>query len=123
MIDLWLVLDSRSSAPEFWELASFKKKKEEGKRIMMRDLEDALKWLHQANYLMSQGKVDDARPLIESLEGRDDFPPDEQLTYQLLKSQLLITTGDFKASIQLAEQVREKSQLQNKPLQAVDAVS
>ncbi|MHA2370042.1 MAG: tetratricopeptide repeat protein [Candidatus Hodarchaeales archaeon] len=88
---------------------------------MMRDLEDALKRLHQANYLMSQGKVDDARPLIESLEGRDDFPPDEQLTYQLLKSQLLITTGDFKASIQLAEQVREKSQLQNKPLQAVDA--
>jgi tetratricopeptide (TPR) repeat protein len=69
---------------------------------------------------MGQGKVDEARPLIEALE-ENDFPTDARLTYQLLQSQLLITTGDDEASWQLADQVWQASQERGNLLQAVDA--
>jgi tetratricopeptide (TPR) repeat protein len=70
---------------------------------------------------MHQGRLDEARPLIDSLEKETNFSPEDQLTSQLLKSQLLITTGDFEASLQLAEQVWKGSQEREKSLQGVNA--
>jgi tetratricopeptide (TPR) repeat protein len=70
---------------------------------------------------MQQGKVDEAQPFIEALEKMDDLPPDDRLTWRLLKSQLLIITGDFAASHQLAGQVWMAQQDQGPSLRAVDA--
>jgi tetratricopeptide (TPR) repeat protein len=80
-----------------------------------------LEKLWRAEQLMHQGKVDEARPLIEALEKEESLPSDDRLTWQLLKSQLLITTGDYEASQQLADQVWKESQERGKLLQAVDA--
>jgi tetratricopeptide (TPR) repeat protein len=80
-----------------------------------------LEQLWRAEQLMQQGKVDEARPLIEALEKEDELPPDARLTWQLLKSQLLITTADYEASQQLASQVWQASLDRGKPLKAVDA--
>lgn len=88
---------------------------------MVRAPERKLDQLHRAEQLMQQGSIDEARPLLEALEKVDELPPDEQLTYQLLKSQLLITTGDYEESHQLAEQVFKERQERGKLLQAVDA--
>ncbi|MFW9915298.1 MAG: tetratricopeptide repeat protein [Candidatus Thorarchaeota archaeon] len=83
--------------------------------------EDPLEQLRRAEQLMQEGKVDEARPLIEALEKEEHLPPDARLTWQLLKSQLLITTGDYEASRQLAEQVWKEGLNREKLLQAVDA--
>ncbi|MFQ5977586.1 MAG: tetratricopeptide repeat protein [Candidatus Heimdallarchaeota archaeon] len=80
-----------------------------------------LERLWRAEQLMQQGKVAEARPFIEILEKEENLPPADRLTWQLLKSQLLLTTGDYQASQQLAEQVWRKSQEQGKLLHAVDA--
>ncbi|MFX0114154.1 MAG: tetratricopeptide repeat protein [Candidatus Hodarchaeota archaeon] len=80
-----------------------------------------LERLWRAEQLMCQGKVDEARPLIEGLEKEEDLPSNDRLTWQLLQSQLLITTGDYEASHQLAKQVWKESKEQGKLLQAVDA--
>ncbi|MFQ5978248.1 MAG: tetratricopeptide repeat protein, partial [Candidatus Heimdallarchaeota archaeon] len=57
----------------------------------------------------------------DALEGVAALPADAHLTWQLLKSQLLITTGDYETSHQLAKQVWKASQERGQPLQAVDA--
>lgn len=88
---------------------------------MTRGSEGSLEKLRRAEQLMTDGKVDEARPLIEALEEVDDLPPDAQLIRQLLKSQLLIIAGHFKGSYQLVEQVLKESQKQGRFLQAVDA--
>ncbi|MFX0113370.1 MAG: tetratricopeptide repeat protein [Candidatus Hodarchaeota archaeon] len=88
---------------------------------MTRGSERPLEQLQQAEQLMAEGKVDAACPLIDALEGVDSLPPDAQLTWQLLKSQLLITRGEWEASRQLAKAVLQASQERGKPLHAVDA--
>ncbi|MHA2368664.1 MAG: tetratricopeptide repeat protein [Candidatus Hodarchaeales archaeon] len=80
-----------------------------------------LERLWRAEQLMREGNVDEARPLIEALEQEEILPPTDRLTWQLLQSQLLITTGDYEASRQLAEQVWQESKKRGKLLQAVDA--
>ncbi|MFQ5976524.1 MAG: tetratricopeptide repeat protein [Candidatus Heimdallarchaeota archaeon] len=88
---------------------------------MSRRPKESVDRLWRAEELMHQGKLDEARPLIDSLEKETNFSPEDQLTYQLMKSQLLITTGDIVASHQLAELVWKTSQERGKPLVAIDA--
>ncbi|MFQ5978114.1 MAG: tetratricopeptide repeat protein [Candidatus Heimdallarchaeota archaeon] len=88
---------------------------------MMRETEGSFEKLWRAEELMQEGKVDEARPLIEALEQEAELPPDALLTWQLLKSQLLFTTGDLDASQQLARQVWRGILDRGKPLQGVDA--
>lgn len=95
--------------------------KKEGNTIMTRGTEGSLETLWRAEQLMKERKADEARPLVESLEKEEELPPDALLTYQLLQSQLLLTTGDYEASQQLAAQVRQGSLDQEKLLQGVDA--
>ncbi|MFQ5980583.1 MAG: tetratricopeptide repeat protein [Candidatus Heimdallarchaeota archaeon] len=84
--------------------------------------EGSLDRLWRAEKLMRQGNVDAARPLIDALEKEAAALPSEaHLTWKLLKSHLLITTGDFEASHQLAEAVQQASLERGQPLQAVDA--
>ncbi|MFQ5981226.1 MAG: tetratricopeptide repeat protein [Candidatus Heimdallarchaeota archaeon] len=87
----------------------------------MRGTESSFDKLWRAEQLMTEGKVDEARPLIEALEKEEGLLPDDRLTWQLLKSQLLITTGDYEASQQLANKVWQGSQDRGKFLQAADA--
>ncbi|MFQ5980037.1 MAG: tetratricopeptide repeat protein [Candidatus Heimdallarchaeota archaeon] len=93
----------------------------EGKETMTRGLEGSFEKLWRAEQLMKEGKVDEARPLIEALEKGVELLPDDRLTWQLLKSQLLITTGDAEACQQLVKKVQKGSQERGKLLQAVDA--
>ncbi|MHA2232493.1 MAG: tetratricopeptide repeat protein, partial [Candidatus Hodarchaeales archaeon] len=88
---------------------------------MPSESEGSLEPLRRAEQLLQQGKVDEARPFIEALEEMDDLPPDDHLTWQLLKSQLSIITGDFAASHQFAEQVWKAHKDQGPSLRAVDA--
>lgn len=88
---------------------------------MPKESDGSMERFWRAEELMQQGRIDEARPLIEALEKDSKLPPDVQLTWQLLKSQLLITTGDFETSHQLANKVWKESQERGKPLQAVDA--
>ncbi|MFQ5978348.1 MAG: tetratricopeptide repeat protein [Candidatus Heimdallarchaeota archaeon] len=88
---------------------------------MARGPRGPLEKLWRAEQLMHQGKVDEARPLIEALEKEETLPSDDRLTWQLLKSQLLITTGDYNASQQLADQVWKESLERRKLLLGVDA--
>ncbi|MFQ5979232.1 MAG: tetratricopeptide repeat protein [Candidatus Heimdallarchaeota archaeon] len=88
---------------------------------MVKGSEGPLERLWRAEQLMNEGKADEARPLIESLERETTLPPDARLTYQLLKSQLLALLGDFEASQQLADHVWMESRDRGKPLQRVDA--
>ncbi|MHA2231934.1 MAG: tetratricopeptide repeat protein [Candidatus Hodarchaeales archaeon] len=88
---------------------------------MVKGSEGSLERLWRAEQLMGEGKVDEARPLIENLERETNLPPDARLTYQLLKSQLLAILGDFEASQQLADHVWTESRDREKPLQRVDA--
>ncbi|MFQ5980582.1 MAG: tetratricopeptide repeat protein [Candidatus Heimdallarchaeota archaeon] len=81
----------------------------------------SLEKFQQAEQLMAAGQVDAARPLIDALEGVAALPADAHLTWQLLRSQLLITTGDLEASHQLAEAVWQASLDQGMRLQGVDA--
>jgi tetratricopeptide (TPR) repeat protein len=97
------------------------RKQKEGISTMTKGIEGSLETLWRAEQLMKEGKVDEARPLVESLEKEMKLPPDARLTYQLLQSQLLITTGDYEASQQLAAQLRQTSLDQGKLQQAVDA--
>jgi tetratricopeptide (TPR) repeat protein len=79
--------------------------------------------LWRAEQLISEGKIDEARPLVESLEKEVNLPPDALLTYKLLRGQLQNITGDYQDSIQLADQVLKESLEQGKYLPAVDANS
>ncbi|MFQ5981219.1 MAG: tetratricopeptide repeat protein [Candidatus Heimdallarchaeota archaeon] len=88
---------------------------------MVRGPEESWELLHRAEQLMMEGRVDEARPLIETLEKEGKLLADDRLTWQLLKSQLLITLGDFGTSLHLAKQVSKESQERDKPLQAIDA--
>lgn len=88
---------------------------------MVKGSEGSLERLWRAEQLMNEGKVDEARPLIESLEGDTTLHPDARNTYKLLKSQLLVLMGDFEAGQQLADQVWKESRDGGKPLQRVDA--
>ncbi|MFX0115089.1 MAG: tetratricopeptide repeat protein [Candidatus Hodarchaeota archaeon] len=87
---------------------------------MVRRSEGSLEQLWRAEELMTEGKVDAARSLINALEGVDDLPPDAFLTWKLLKSQLLIIMGDLEASHQLAAQLRQTSLDRGQLLQGVD---
>ncbi|MHA1968280.1 MAG: tetratricopeptide repeat protein [Candidatus Hodarchaeales archaeon] len=77
--------------------------------------------LWRAEQLIFEGKIDEARPLVESLEKEVNLPPDALLTYKLLRGQLKNISGDYQDSIQLADQVLKDSLEQGKYLPAVDA--
>ncbi|MFX0116236.1 MAG: tetratricopeptide repeat protein [Candidatus Hodarchaeota archaeon] len=88
---------------------------------MARGLEEALDNLHQAEQLMTEGRVDEARSLINALEAVEGLPPDDHLTFQLLKSQMHLEAREWEVSRQLAEQVWQESQNQDNSLFGVDA--
>ncbi|MFW9915972.1 MAG: tetratricopeptide repeat protein [Candidatus Thorarchaeota archaeon] len=88
---------------------------------MTKESEGLLDQLLRAKELMQQGRVDEARPLIEGLEKEVKLPPDAHLAWQLLKGQLLLTKGDYEESHRLAKQVWSTSLEQGNLLQAVDA--
>lgn len=88
---------------------------------MPRGTEGSLDRLQRAEQLIYEGNFNEARPIIESLEKKDDLPPEGLLTFKLLKSKILITSGNFDDSYQLAKIVCKESLERGKLLQAVDA--
>ncbi|MFQ5980402.1 MAG: hypothetical protein ACE5OZ_19880 [Candidatus Heimdallarchaeota archaeon] len=77
----------------------------ESRGIMLSESEGSLERLRRAEQLMQQGRVDEAQPFIEILADADDLTAGDRLTWQLLKGQLSLFTGDYNTSYQLAEQV------------------
>ncbi|MHA2494714.1 MAG: tetratricopeptide repeat protein [Candidatus Hodarchaeales archaeon] len=88
---------------------------------MTKESEGLSDQLLRAKEHIQQGRVDEARPLIEALEKEVKLPPDAHLTWQLLKGQLLLIRGNYEESYQLAKQVWKTSQEQGNLLQAADA--
>ncbi|MFX0061817.1 MAG: hypothetical protein ACFFC7_06485 [Candidatus Hermodarchaeota archaeon] len=53
--------------------------------------------------LIDRGKFNEAMQVIETLEKKDDLTPEEQLTWQLFKSQILSKTGETTKGLELAD--------------------
>ncbi|MFX0208427.1 MAG: tetratricopeptide repeat protein [Candidatus Hodarchaeota archaeon] len=71
--------------------------------------------------LMNEAKYDDALEVIELFSRREDVGGEEQLSANLLRSQVLIQKGNFQGGLELAKKVLKKRQQLRAFLIEVDA--
>ena len=88
---------------------------------MAKKVDGSLDKLWYAEQLIYKGKMDEARPLVETLEREKNFSSDDLLTFKLLKSQVLITTGDLKTSYKLVDHVLQENMKKTNFIRALDA--
>ncbi|MHA2165554.1 MAG: tetratricopeptide repeat protein [Candidatus Hodarchaeales archaeon] len=88
---------------------------------MDKKVKGALDKLWYAKRLIDEGRMDDARPMVENLERESRFSPDDQLTLKFLKSQVLITTGNLKTSYKLVDHVFQEKMKNSSHIHALDA--
>ena len=88
---------------------------------MDKKVDGVLDKLWYAEQLVDEGRMDEAGPIVESLENEKKLTPDDQLTFKLIKSQLLITIGDRKTSYELADQVIIGGKEKNDPILTLKA--
>jgi tetratricopeptide (TPR) repeat protein len=77
--------------------------------------------LRQAEDLVKQDKLDEALNTLKQLEKNTDLTNEDQLTIQLLKSQIKVKRGDYEEGLKLAEKVLIQSQKRVLGLQTLDA--
>ncbi len=77
--------------------------------------------LQHAEELLTQMKYNQALPIVERIEKKETLTPDDLLTCQILKSQILTGKGVYEEGRRLAEGALTESQRQRKTLHEVDA--
>ena len=87
----------------------------------MKGVKGALDKLWYAEQLIEEGKMEEAIPLIKNLEKETNFSSDDQLTFKLIKSEVMKTTGDYEACFKLTDQVIRESLEEGNNLRALKA--
>ncbi|MFX1255189.1 MAG: tetratricopeptide repeat protein [Promethearchaeota archaeon] len=72
--------------------------------------------------LISEDNVNKALSILETLEKKSGFSPDDQLKFQYYKSKIMLKLGDYNTTIQLAEQVLSGVQQLDAPFYKINAL-